>query len=236
MNLILIFPEDFIHDDHVLLSGRRLQHLLITIQPKPGDQLEVGLVNGKIGTGEVLAMSSEHITLRVQLQKPPPAPLPTRLILALPRPKVLHRVLSTCSTLGVKEIILINSYRVDKSYWSTPLLKNERVTQSLTLGLEQAKDTMMPTIKLEKRFKPFVEDRLPALTASSQGLVGHPYATTSCPDKPPGHVTLAVGPEGGFIPWEINRLIDAGFQDITLGKRILKVETAVSVLIAKLFY
>ena len=236
MNLILIFPEDFIHDDHVQLSGRRFQHLISTIRPKLGDQLEVGLVNEEMGIGQVLSLASDHITLRVQLQKKPPAPLPVRLILALPRPKVLHRVLSTCSTLGIKEIVLINSYRVDKSYWSTPLLQNERIAQSLTLGLEQAKDTIMPVVTLEKRFKPFVEDKLPSLITSSQGLVGHPYATTSCPDKPPEHVTLAVGPEGGFIPWEIDKLVDTGFQDITLGERILKVETAVTVLITKLFY
>ena len=236
MNLILISPEDFTCDDQVQLSDRRFQHLISIIRPKPGDQLEVGLVNGEIGAGEVLSLSSDSITLRVQLQKKPPSPLPARLILALPRPKVLHRVLSTCSALGIKEIVLINSYRVDKSYWSTPLLQNERIDKSLTLGLEQAKDTIMPVVTLEKRFKPFIEDKLPSLITSSQGLVGHPYASATCPDKTPEHVTLAVGPEGGFIPWEIDKLIDTGFQDITLGERILKVETAVSVLIAKLFY
>jgi len=62
--------------------------------------------------------------------------------------------------MGVKKIIFIHSYRVEKSYWQTPLLEEKNIEEQLILGLEQAKDTVMPEVILAKRFKPFVEDEL----------------------------------------------------------------------------
>jgi RsmE family RNA methyltransferase len=157
------------------------------------------------------------------------------LLLALPRPKMLKRVLQTVASMGVPKLILLNSYRVEKSFWQTPFLQPEAIREQLILGLEQARDTLLPEVLIEKRFKPFVEDQLGALAQGSLGLVGHPGDYPSCPRAVTQAVTLAIGPEGGWIPYEVEKLAAAGLQPVQLGERILRVETAVTALLARLF-
>lgn len=235
MNLILLFESDFTAADTVVISDRRFHHIKQFHQPVPDQSLKVGLLNGEIGQGIVLSLTEQSITLQIKLTQQPPAPLPLTLLLALPRPKMLKRTLQTVTSMGVKQIYLINSYKVDKSYWSTPLLQTQSLTEQLLLGLEQAGDTQMPEVHLRKRFKPFVEDELPSLAQHSRALVAHPYNAAICPPAESVKTTLAVGPEGGFIPYEVEKLQDAGFAAIHIGPRILRVENAVPVLLSKLF-
>lgn len=234
MNLILLFDDDFAAPDRVRLGGRRLRHIVEVHRAGPGDVLRVGRVGGRIGRGRIVALSSEEVEMEVHLDAEPPSKLPLRLLLALPRPKALRRVLQTVATMGVSELVLLKSWRVEKSYWSTPLLEDGHLREQLILGLEQGCDTMIPTVTLEKRFKPFVEDRLPAMVQGDTALVAHPTATAPCPRAVGGPVTLAIGPEGGFIPYEIAALEQIGFRAVTLGERILRVEQAIPALIGRL--
>jgi 16S rRNA (uracil1498-N3)-methyltransferase len=235
MNLILLENDDFIDHHHVRISDRRFHHIRAIHQPEQDQMLKVGLLNGNRGTGRVSTLNDDHIELEVTLDLAPLSVLPTTLLLALPRPKMMKRTLQTIAAMGVKELYLINSYRVDKSYWSSPLLQPEKIHEQLLLGLEQAGDTLLPTVHLRKRFKPFVEDELPAIAANTRALVAHPYQAQPCPPPESTPTTLAIGPEGGFIPYEVEKLSACGFTPIHIGERILRVENAVPVLLARLF-
>lgn len=235
MNLLLLEDGDFVAADRALLSGRRLKHLHEVHRAAVGDSLRVGRLNGLIGTGQLLRLDAEQAELSIELDQSAPGKLPLTLLLALPRPKMLRRVLQTISAMGVPRVVLLNSYRVEKSFWQTPFLEPAAIREQLILGLEQARDTVLPEIIIEKRFKPFVEDRLPELAAGSLGLIGHPGAYPACPRAVDQAVTLAVGPEGGWIPYEVEMLQEAGLQPVQLGERILRVETAVTALLARLF-
>lgn len=235
MNLLLLEDADFVAADRVVLEGRRLKHLQEVHRAEAGDSLRVGRLDGLMGSGTLLELGESRAELQIQLDQPPPAKLPLTLLLALPRPKMLRRVLQTVSAMGVPRVVLLNSYRVEKSFWQTPFLQPAAVREQLILGLEQARDTVLPEVLIEQRFKPFVEDRLPAITAGSLGLVGHPGNYPACPRAVEQPVTLAIGPEGGWIPYEVEKLQEAGLQPVQLGERILRVETAVSALLARLF-
>lgn len=235
MNLLLLEDGDFIAADRVLLSGRRLKHLQDVHRAEAGDSLRVGRLNGLMGSGQLLRLDAEQAELSVQLDQAPPEKLPLTLLLALPRPKMLRRVLQTVSSMGVPRLILLNSYRVEKSFWQTPFLEPAAIREQLILGLEQARDTVLPEVIIEKRFKPFVEDHLPHLAAGTLGLTGHPGDYPACPRAVEQPVTLAIGPEGGWIPYEVEKLQQAGLQPVQLGERILRVETAVTALLARLF-
>ena len=235
MNLLLLDTADFIADDRVLLRDRRLTHLQQVHRAEAGEQLRVGRVGGNMGSGQLLRLDAHEAELQVSFDQPPPAKLPVTLLLALPRPKMLRRVLQTVAAMGVPRLVLLNSYRVEKSFWQTPFLEPAAIHEQLILGLEQARDTVLPKVIIEKRFKPFVEDRLPQLAADTLGLVGHPGDFPHCPRAVTQPVTLAIGPEGGWIPYEVDKLTAAGLRPVQLGERILRVETAVSALLARLF-
>ena len=235
MNLLLLEAADFVAADRVILRDRRLTHLQEVHRAEAGEHLRVGLLGGQMGQGRLLRLEAKEAELKIELQQAPPAKLPVTLLLALPRPKMLRRVLQTVASMGVPRLVLLNSYRVEKSFWQTPFLEPQAIREQLLLGLEQARDTVLPEVVIEKRFKPFVEDRLPQLVTGTRGLVGHPGDYPTCPRALSEPVTLAIGPEGGWIPYEVEKLTEAGLQPVQLGDRILRVETAVSALLARLF-
>jgi len=234
MNLLLLEQTDFIAADRVVLADRRFTHMQEIHRVAVGDNLRVGQINGLMGQASVVRLEGHEAELQVSLDQQPPAKLPLTLILAVPRPKMLRRLFQTIATLGVPRLILLNSYKVEKSFWQTPFLTPEAIRENLILGLEQARDTVLPEIIIEKRFKPFVEDRLPAIAADTLGLVGHPGDYPACPRAVQQPVTLAIGPEGGWIPYEVDLLAKAGLQPVQLGARILRVETAVTALLSRI--
>lgn len=237
MNLILLFPSDFTNNDNeVRISGRRLHHIRTIQKVKKGDSLQVGLVNGNLGSGVVTEISDSSLAMNVTLTAPPPPPLPVTLILALPRPKTVKKVLQCATALGVKRIIFLRTWRVEKSYWQSPVLEQESIIHECALGLEQACDTVMPVIEFKHLFKPFVEDEVPLLIRNGEAIVCHPYAdnkiSETLTDKP---VTIAFGPEGGFIEYEINLLVQQGFKPVSFGRRIQRVEYAIPFILGKIF-
>ena len=235
MNLLLLSSDDFIAENRVRITDRRLQHLNTVNKASAGQTLRAGLLGGLQGNALVLSINEDAAELQVDFHSPPPAKLPITLLLALPRPKMLRRTLQTIASMGVAKLVLINSYRVEKSFWQTPFLQPEALHEQLILGLEQARDTVLPEIILAKRFKPFVEDELPAMAANTRGLIAHPGDYPECPRALSESVTLAIGPEGGWIPYEVELLSKAGLNPVQLGERILRVESAVPALLARLF-
>ena len=235
MNLILLQADDLVEPALARVTGRRLRHVLSVHKAVTGDRLRVGLLDGLMGEGLITSLDSDCLELSLQLDEPPPPRLPLTLLLALPRPKMLRRILQHVATLGVSRLVLLNSYRVEKSFWSTPILHPDGIRAELLLGLEQGRDTVLPEVSLEHRFKPFVEDRLPALCAGTLCLAAHPSAVNACPVGLNAPVTLAIGPEGGFIPYEVAALEAQGFETVHIGTRILRVESAVTALAARLF-
>jgi 16S rRNA (uracil1498-N3)-methyltransferase len=236
MNLLLLFESDFTDGTHSVarLTGRRREHAMSVWKVAVGDELRAGVLNGNMGTAKVERADESSLEMSVVFNEAPPPSLPLTLVLALPRPKALKRCIEAVTAMGVKRVFIIGSRRVEKSYWSSPELSDEKLRMHMLLGLEQACDTVLPQIVVRKRFKPFVEDDAAEIIAGTRAIVAHPYAASACPSNLQGPVTLAIGPEGGFIPFEIELLKKHGFEDASLGKRILRVEHAVPAIIGRL--
>ena len=235
MNLVLLFDDDFVASDRVRLTGRRLRHVREVHRGNEGDELTVGVAGGRIGRGRVTFIDDDALEMSVALDRDPPQPLPLTLILAVPRPKVLNRVIASAASLGIKRVYLINAWRVEKSYWSSPRMSPGNLRTQSILGLEQARDTILPAIETRRLFRPFVEEELPSIAAGTRCLVAHPNATAASPRHVHDEVTLAVGPEGGWIDAELASLQRAGFTAASFGPRALRVETFVAYVVGALF-
>ena len=234
MNLVLLEPAELGPGGEARLAGRRALHVREVLRCEPGDRIAVGVVGGLSGEAEVLAAGADELVLRATLDRPPPPPSPVALLLALPRPKILRKVLQAVAAMGVKRLVLLGSWRVEKAYWSSPLLRPDELRRELLLGLEQGRDTVLPTVLLERFFKPFVEDRLDEALPGAR-LLADPHAAGPLEARaaPAGGVAIAVGPEGGWTPYEAAELGRRGFAPFSLGPRPLRVDQAVPFIVGQ---
>jgi RsmE family RNA methyltransferase len=237
VNLLLLEPGDFAADGTVRIGGRRLAHVRGVLAPEAGGTLRVGVVGGRIGTARVAALSALELVLDPpSLTEDPPPRAGLDLLLAVPRPKALAKLLPAVASLGVDRLVLLNAARVEKSYFTAGVLEPASVDALLRLGLEQARDTVPPEVLVRPLFRPFVEDEYDGLLAGTElRLVAHPPAAAPCPHREDARrVALAIGPEGGWVPFEIELLASRGFRPVSLGPRVLRVETVVPLLVGML--
>jgi len=133
----------------------------------------------------------------------------------------------------VSNLHLINSARVDKSYWQSPLLSQAKLSDALMAGMERSQDTIAPVVHCHPRFRPFVEDRLSLICNGRPCWItdrGAPVALSQTPAVP---AVVMIGPEGGFVPFEIELATRIVAQRVHLGERILSVDTALPSVLAQ---
>jgi 16S rRNA (uracil1498-N3)-methyltransferase len=229
VNLLLLEPDELADDGTARLADRRARHVVEVLRAAPGETLRAGVVGGRMGEARVLAASATEVVLAPRLDEEPPPPSPVSLLLALPRPKILRKVLAATASMGVKRLVLVGSWRVEKSYWGSPLLAPAALRAELLLGLEQGRDTIVPEVILRRLFKPFVEDELAATFPDAARLLAHPASAPPLDERAPAgaRVALAIGPEGGWTAYEAAALAARGFAPFSLGPRVLRVDTAV---------
>lgn len=235
MNHILLTDSDIIDANLARLAGRRLEHLNEVLKAAHGETLRAGLLGGRRGTALVRSIDENEALLELSLTDEPPAALPLTLVIAVQRPKTTKRVLQFAASAGIKMIYLVRTWRVDKSYFDSPVLSEDGIRENLMLGLEQGRDTVLPEVRIRERFKPFVEDELAAMSTGSTALVAHPEAEADCPRGISGPSILAIGPEGGFIQYEVDLLASHGFLPVTIGERPLRTEYALPALVGRIY-
>ncbi|HEY0193359.1 MAG TPA: RsmE family RNA methyltransferase [Kofleriaceae bacterium] len=233
MNLLLVDPAE-LTDGACVVRDRRADHVRAVLGAGVGARIKVGVIGGPIGTAEILADAGGAMTLAFTASEPAPAPLPIELVLAIPRPKVLSRVLEAAASFAVARIVLTNAWRVDKSYLSSPRLADDALALAVRLGAEQGATTHLPPVVVHRRLMAMLD--APADGTRLQ-LIAHPGAPPIEAVVPPGvggAITLAIGPEGGWIPREVETFVARGYAPVSLGSAILRVETAVAAALGQL--
>lgn len=243
MNLLLLSPEELDDENCCCLTGRRHLHLTSVLRCEIGGRLRAGVINCGYGTATVLHRSADSTRLHFELERCCETPTFKTLLLAVARPKVLSRCLQHAAALGYERILLLRTHRVDKAHLHSHRLHELRYQDDLRLGLEQARRVRLPVVQLFPRFRPFVEDELTGQVTAAVRVVAHPTApapnrerlanlagATACRTG----YALAIGPEGGFVPFEIESLQRCGFLASSFGPAPLRVESALSYITGQL--
>ena len=231
MNLILFAePADTYR---LATSDPRLEHVRGVLRLGEGDTFVVGVANGPRGEAKITRLDRAEAILDVCWERetrPPPPPL--HLVLAIPRPATARKVLFDGTTLGVRAFHFFEAEKGDPAYRRSRLWTDRGWERQIWLGAEQAFETYLPPVHQRDRLGTALEQ----LPKDATRLALDPYEATTAlataPLDPALPTALAIGGERGWSARERALLRENGFTLCSLGKRVLRVETAVTAALA----
>nr|CAJ20623.1 hypothetical protein TgIb.1500c [Toxoplasma gondii RH] len=142
------------------LTGLAAQHCFSVLKVQVGSSLKVGVFNGGICSANVVAVNQHPLSVQIHLERdiarePSASPAPLiDLLLAIPRPKTLDKILQVSATLGVGRLLLVCSERVEKGYLSSPKLSRENIEKQLQTVRWGALGASSPTLEWMRRYPP----------------------------------------------------------------------------------
>ena len=229
----------FYKDDERYLHIKKVLHL------KEGDVFKAGIINGKIGEALISHLSEEKIVFSFCPNTPDknldntdagkietrPLPLPPiKIILGFPRPIQLRRILRDAASLGFAEIVLCGTELGERSYLKSNLSSSEEIKKYLLDGISQAGQTLLPAFSFCSSIKEALKNLKAASFKGSKVLldIGHFPSLSTFKMKKGEELTIAIGSERGWTQNEREAFFSEGFISYSMGKRILRTETALT--------
>ncbi len=241
MNLVILENTDHVTGSIYRIDGPRLRHIRSILKAKHGETIEAGLLNGPIAAAKIIELTKTCATLDCTFAAAAARQSPAiDLICALPRPQTLKKVLQTAATMGVENIHLINANRVEQCYFSASAMEPQNIKKQLLEGLSQGKRTNLPKVQIHRRFRCFFEEILPRIETQQPGslkLTADVHATKYLKPqtvKTSHRIIIAIGPEGGWVDFELEIMDRTGFKLFKLSNSTLRVENAVVAAIAQI--
>ncbi|MEZ5303522.1 MAG: 16S rRNA (uracil(1498)-N(3))-methyltransferase [Verrucomicrobiales bacterium] len=228
-------PPDQWSPESPALEGDEAKHCTQVLRLGEGARITVFNGAGAEATAEIVSAERGRVALRV-LAAAKAAPLAARLVLAqaLPKGKAMDLILQKATELGVAEIApLVSERSVARPAAAEAEAKREKWQRAVIEAAKQCGQNWLPQVHAPQSVAQFLA-RPPAadlaLIASLQPeAVPLKQAIAACRESrgpSPGSATILIGPEGDFAPAEINAARAAGYEPVTLGPIILRVETA----------
>ncbi|MBX7144658.1 MAG: 16S rRNA (uracil(1498)-N(3))-methyltransferase [Oligoflexia bacterium] len=237
MNSLLIFPEELLENNQVVLKGDRAEHAVSTHKLSTGARVRAALVNVGRGEAHVDSIARDQVRLSYHNLLPPLNARPLDFLVAVSRPQTVKKVLQFAAMTGVRSVQFVRAERSEKSYLDSGVWEEKQLRRELALGIEQSYDCRLPEIGLHRRFLPFAEDVLPNFLRERQAqlLVADTQHSQRSPlvDLSPRlskSFVIAIGPELGWNEFELGLFLKQEALLVDLGPRILRTETALAVL------
>lgn len=238
VNSLLLFPAEELSGGRFELRGHRAQYAFERHELAPGLELSVIVYGSRRGKGLIVSSGPELVEIDARLDAPPPPRSETRLIAAVPRPQTVKKILQLACLAGIRSVSFLASENGVKSYLQSKSLEADAILSEIVMGLEQANDPIPPEVAIHRYAPRFFRETLAQRPEGALGLVadqragsrGLEHYRLERADAP---VYLAIGPEAGWSESELGSFVKLGFEAVSLGPRLLRVETAASFLTAQ---
>ena len=231
-------PPSQIDADIATITGSEQHHLRNVLRITPGETLRIIDGQGNVYTAEILDTPTDRSSsiARIQTHEFQAPRLPTlTLFQGLPKNDKMELILQKTTELGVTQIVPLHS---ERALQKPSQNRYERWHRVLISAAKQCKRAWLPELCKAQQF----EASLSQLEKFSRCLllsphVGVPHIKTVLRETPtPNAIALFVGPEGGFSNQEITAAIESGCIPVTLGRNILRTETAAITTVAVIAY
>lgn len=226
-------------------NDERYLHIKKVLHLKEGDVFKAGIINGKIGEALISHLSEEKIVFPFcpnksdknldntdadKFETRPLALPPIKIILGFPRPIQLRRILRDAASLGFAEIVLCGTELGERSYLKSNLSSPEEIKKYLLDGISQAGQTLLPEFSFCNSVKEALKNLKTASFKGSKVLldIGDFPSLSTFKMKKGEELTIAIGSERGWTQNEREAFFSEGFISYSMGKRILRTETALT--------
>jgi RsmE family RNA methyltransferase len=240
MNCVVLLPNEVNDEGLAVLSGNRALHLIKRHSLTAGLRVRAAILDKGLGYLDVLSVdySEELITVKALCEEEPPARLPIDLIVAVPRPQTIKKLLHLAASTGLRSLTFVGSEKGEKSYLHSKMLRDPSLHDELLLGIEQACDARVPVVRVAPSIAQLLKEQPLSLDSDATLRIvadtgaARLFSESVSKEKITSFV-LTIGAESGWSCRELKLLVGAGFHEVSLGSRMLRVELAAHSLIAQ---
>ena len=227
----------------VIIRGADVNHIKNVLRMRPGEEVAVSNgIDGREYRCGILALEEDCVRLELRFIKEDGVELPAKIYLfqGLPKADKMELIIQKAVELGAFQVIPVAMKRcvvkLDEKKADSKIKRWQGIAEA---AAKQSKRGVIPTVAPVMSYAQAVK------MASEMDLKLVPYELAEGMEqtkqliesvKPGQRIAIFIGPEGGFDPEEIRTATEAGIHPITLGKRILRTETAGFTTIAWLMY
>lgn len=244
MHRFFVNPEQIdIEKREILVEGPDVNHMKNVLRLKPGDQVEINVCGEDARHLCVLeAFEGDCVRLQIRDSWKPETELPSKLYLfqGLPKGDKMELIIQKAVELGVYEIIPVATKRavvkLDEKKAAKKISRWNAIAES---GAKQSGRSLIPQVREVMSFSDALRyaEKLDVVLIPYEKAKGIQETRKVIEAISPGQaVGIFIGPEGGFEEQEIRQAEEHAVAPVTLGKRILRTETAGLAVLSILMY
>ena len=232
-----------ISEKQVVITGKDVNHIKNVLRMKVGEEIAVSNgVDGREYRCGILQMTEDAVICELRFVKEDGVELPSKIYLfqGLPKADKMELIIQKAVELGVYEIIPVATKRavvkLDAKKEKSKLARWQAISEA---AAKQSKRAVIPQVHSVMSFAQALAwaDTLDVRLIPYEMAEDMAKTRSLIEEIRPGQsIGIFIGPEGGFAPEEIEQAMAHAAQPITLGKRILRTETAGMTVLSILMY